>query len=206
MSSKQNDETIKVYNEDLESYIKGTPQEYQENHGPLLKWINATLSMLSKGGRILEIGSGTGREAHYISSKGFDITLSDGAQSFVSYLKSQGDDALLINAVDDPIPTGYEMIFANAVVSHFTPEDLQLVLKKIFDALPQGGLVAFSTKQGKGEKWVNEKFHEKRYIHLWTVDEIKKLVEDAGFSIIFIEHDIPGDLKSHTWINLTAKK
>lgn len=206
MSSKQNDETIKVYNDDLESYIEGTPQDYQENHRPLLRWINTTLQMIPPGSKILEIGSGTGREARYIASKGFDITLSDGAESFVKYLRKLSHKTIQLNVINDPIVEKYDMILANAVVSHFTPQDLQIVIKKIYNALNDDGIFAFSTKQGTGERWVNEKFHLKRYIHLWKPAEIKKIAEDAGFKVVFFEHDIPGDLQSHTWINISVQK
>lgn len=206
MSSKQNDETINVYNHDLDSYIKGTPQDYLENHRPLLRWLDSTLQKLPNHAKVLELGSGTGREARYIADKGFDITLSDGAHSFVTYLRGLGHKTLLLNILNDPIVDKYDMVLANAVVPHFTSDDLKVVLKKVHNSLNDGGIFAFSAKQGTGEKWVNEKFHLKRYIRLWEPDEIKTAVEAAGFTIIFFEHDIPGDLETHTWINLSAQK
>lgn len=206
MSSKQNDETIRVYNTSLDAYIKHTPHTYQENHLPLLHWINTTIGLLPKSAKILEIGSGIGREADYLIDQGFKVTLSDGAQSFVDYLNIMGKNACLLNILNDPILKKYDMVFANAVISHFTHSDFRMVLEKVKSALNPGGIFAFSTKQGEGEVWVNEKSHEKRYINLWSPDTLRNVVEDAGYKIVFFEADIPGDLPSHTWINLSAYK
>jgi len=201
-----NDITIRSYNAEVAGYIQHTPATYQQHHTPLLHWINTTLSFIKNDDRILEIGSGFGRDARYIRTKGYNITCTDGASAFVDYLKAREWDAELLNVLTDDIPPSYKMVFANAVIPHFTPEQFEIVLSKIINTLPKDGVFAFSVKQGRGEEWITEKFEAKRFIHYWDPHFLKKCIERVGAEIVFWEEGIPGDLPSHMWINLTLRK
>lgn len=205
-SSNPNDVTLASYNAEVEGYIKHTPAAYQNYHKPMLDWIDDSLSMLNKDDRILEIGSGQGRDAEYIRSKGYEITCSDGAPAFVAYLKTKGWDAKTLNVLKDEIPQGYKMIFANAVMPHFTPKQFDFILKKTLNALPSGGLFAFSIKQGHGEGWITEKFMAKRFIHYWNIKALKKSIERYNCKIVVWREGVAGDLPSHTWTDLTIRK
>jgi len=117
-----------------------------------------------------------------------------------------GWDAKLFNILKDNTPQGYKMIFANAVVPHFTPKQFELVLDKIWKALPVDGVFAFSVKQGVGDEWITEKFKAKRFIHYWNPKDLERCIEKFDYKIVFWEEGVPGDLPSHTWLNLTLQK
>jgi 2-polyprenyl-3-methyl-5-hydroxy-6-metoxy-1,4-benzoquinol methylase len=201
-----NDKTLDAYNEQMAHYISHTPSKHLKSHTPLLHWIDESLKLIPQSGDILEIGSGTGRDAQYIRSKGCKIICSDGAQSFVDYLKSMGEPAVTLNILKDDIPGLYDMVLANAVVPHFTTRDLKLTLVKVKEALKPNGVFAFSAKQGEGSSWVTEKFDTERYIHYWQPKTLCDLVTNLGYEVVFLEDNIPGDLPTHTWINLTIRK
>lgn len=201
-----NDKTLSVYDLRADDYIAKTPEKYRTNHIPLLRWLDYSASLIPNHGSILEIGSGSGREVGYLLHKGYYVTASDAVGGFVDYLKECGYNTLFLNILKDPIEKQYNMILANAVLPHFTEDDVRLTLKKVHDALLPNGIFAFSLKQGTGDKWVNEKFVEQRYIHFWSVEAIKKLVQDEGYEIVFFEDNIPGDITAHTWINVSIKK
>lgn len=203
-----NDATLKVYDQRIGEYLEHTPLTYSTRHDPLLRWLNFSLKLISKkDGVIFEIGSGHGRDANYIKQKGYNILCSDGAPSFVKYLNSKGQDAIIFNAIKDPLDKTYNLILANAVIPHFTPENLRHVLKKVHSSLVAGGVFAFSTKQGQGEEWINEKFELSRYVHFWSPDDLRHLLEECDFKIIFYEYNISGgDIPEHTWIHVVAQK
>jgi len=205
-SANPNDITLASYDAEVNGYIAHTPAAYQHHHAPLLRWLNSSLEMISKNDKILEVGSGFGRDANYIHSKGYDITCSDGSKAFVNFLNKNGWDAKQLNILKNNIPNGYKMILANAVIPHFTQKQFELILTKILAALPEGGLFAFSVKQGQGEDWITEKFSAKRFIHYWDLQSLKEYIERANCKIVFWEEGIPGDLPSHTWTNLTLMK
>jgi SAM-dependent methyltransferase len=202
-----NDETIEAYNHRLGWYLKHTPEWYNESHAPLLRWMDFSLEQISQDGMILEIGSGPGRDAKYMRDRGYKVLCSDASRAFVDYMNDNGcGPAIEFNAIKDPVEGKYALVFANAVVPHFTPDDLKEVLRKVREALQDGGLFAFSAKQGAGDKWVDEKLGEKRFVHHWQPDQLIYFIRTQGFEIIYKDQDIPGDLPTHTWTLLTLKK
>jgi SAM-dependent methyltransferase len=205
-TASPNDATLAAYNHDVSGYINNTPQDYGKEHQTLLLWIDMALSLLPKHEMILEIGSGTGRDATYIEEKGYKIMRSDGARSFVKLLQENGNTALDFNVLYDSIPKGYSMVFANAVFPHFTEVECKYIFKKIYDYLPKYGLFVFNAKQGKGYVWTEEKLKEKRYIHYWQPGELVDLLKEIGFEVAYFNHDTPGDLTSHTWTHLVLRK
>lgn len=201
-----NDKTIGVYDKEASAYISKTPPTHQHYHKSMLTWIDMALAHLS-GDKVLEVGSATLRDATYIRSKGFIVTTSDASTEFVRLLREQGEKPLLLNVLSDPIPTGYNLIFANAVAPHFTASDLSRFLKKAHGTLPPHGRIAFNLKAGTGEEWVNEKLTARRFIHYWQPDDVKHfLLTQNMFKIIFFETNAKGDLPTHHWINIVVEK
>lgn len=206
MEQAPNKATIVVYDLNAQEYIDKTPSQYQPHHRGMLEWINTGLSYLPKGGRILEVGSAITRDASYMRSKGYTVQLSDASKSLFKKLQEKGERPLLLNLLDDPIPAGYDMLFANAVAPHFTPADLKHALRKVNASLQPQQVFAFNVKRGEGEAWINEKFTQKRYSRYWQPNEVIQEVIDAGFSVVFMQKSAEGDSPSHRWINIVALK
>ena len=66
-----NEQTIKAYNKNVDSYLKGTPVTYGAPQEKLKSWIDTALSYVKPSGSILEIGSATPRDATYMKSAVF---------------------------------------------------------------------------------------------------------------------------------------
>lgn len=204
--SDSNKATIEAYNNEVDTYILRTPHEYQDYHKPMLDWINAALENL-EGVNVFEIGSATPRDATYMRSKGFTVQTSDVSERFVQALNQSGEKAILFDALEDDLPSGYSLVFANAVAPHFTPEDLKLFLAKMSSTLSEGQRLAFNLKIGDGESWINEKLINKRFIHYWQPEDIKQLLADyADLKVIFFDADVKGDLPNHLWVNMVLQK
>lgn len=197
--------TIDAYNNEAEKYINKTPHEHQDYHRPMLNWINAALDGL-KGTKVLEIGSATLRDASYIRKRGFDVQMSDASQKLVDFLKEKGETPLLLNILKDPLPKGFDLIFANAVAPHFTPADLTRFLNKITQSATPKSRLAFNLKTGTGDAWINEKFDNKRYVHYWQPVELEKLLSNYDLNVIFFDTNVIGDRPNHRWINIVVEK
>lgn len=201
-----NEMTLRAYDADISSYLKYTPAAYDISHHLLVKWINESIDRCPEGGRILEVGSGSGRDALYIQSRGYDITCSDAASGFINHLRTLPLKTLEFDLLNDEVPEGYSMIFANAVFPHFTKNETAEAIRKIYSALPKGGVFAFNVKQGSGSLWITEKFMHKRYMQFWKPGDIAQLAAKVGFKIVYKKTDLPGDLKTHTWTHLVLEK
>src|SRR5271157_2858245 len=125
MDEDTNKATLDAYENGLEQYNAAAVTAVS---GSLKDWIDTSLSMLSPGSHILEIGSAHGRDALYMESKGFKVDRTDAAHSFVEYMRQQGYQARLLNALGDDFGGPYDMVYANAVLLHFTVEQTKAVL------------------------------------------------------------------------------
>jgi hypothetical protein len=171
----------------------------------MLRWIDAALEDLS-GKSVLEIGSATPRDANYIRSHGMKVQTSDATSSLVEYLRTKGENALHLNILTDPLPEGYDLIFANAVAPHFTKKDILNFFDKLNRTLPVNARVAFNLKMGDSEEWINEKLHTRRFIHYWQPSDIETILKRYDFNVIFFETNASGDFPNHHWINIVLEK
>ncbi len=172
-----NDTTLRAYEKHVQEYRA-------EQLGDDLKgWIDQVLSLVPKVGAILELGSGDGRDAAYMKSHGYKIVATDAVQGFVDRLKQRGLEARRLNVLKDDFDGVYDLVFAQAVFLHFTPEQLQQILYKVYDCLKPGAVLAFSVKKGKGAQWSNDYLGSSRYYYFWESPALQQLVEEAGFTV-----------------------
>lgn len=179
----ENDETLKTYENHALKYVainKAVPV------GKYKAWIDQALAEIPQDGKILELGSGDGRDAAYIRSLGYKIRTTDAAESFIKLLRERGFDTQKLNVLTDDFGADYDMVFANAVFLHFTPRQLSIVLGKVKSSLKPGGVLAFSVKKGKGAHWSTMYLDAPRYFQFWESKELRTMVEAAGFTGITI--------------------
>jgi len=193
--------TLQSYQNKTQAYIDGTPAA----DDVLKVWIDECLELLPKNAKIFEIGSGFGRDAEYITQKGFDIECSDAVPNFVSLLRTKGYTARTLNVLTDDIDGSYDMVFADAVLLHFTPEEAAIATKKIHAALTDDGIFALRVKRGDGPTWTDAKLGEPRYFYLWQPEDLRQLLHSCGFEWL-------GFSENHTshnnadWIGVIARK
>ncbi|MCL1876981.1 class I SAM-dependent methyltransferase [Candidatus Saccharibacteria bacterium] len=206
--SRENDETIAVYNSDVKRYVERFfSKDNDDNHRFVEGIIGRSLKNFPKDIAMFEIGAGPGEYAEYIESLGFKIEITDVADSFVEYLKSRGHVATKFNLITDDFAKKYDFILAIAVLLHLTKPEVIAAVKKIYGALNWGGVFVFSIKTGDGEEFVDNGLGAKRYFNYYQSDEILKVAHDAGFSIIETNRDNevePG--KAHFYVAVRKEK
>lgn len=173
--------------------------------GSVKSWLDAALAMLSANALILELGSAHGRDATYIASKGFTIEPTDAVQAFVDYMRQHDQDARLLNALTDDYGGPYDMVYANAVLLHFTPEQVVQVLARIRTALRPSGIFVFSVKVGEGMAWSDAKLKSPRFFTYWHEKPLKELLVSAGFEIAFWEEGQTGH-DNGNWYHVIARR
>lgn len=198
-----NDQTITAYDKSIKRYVESTPQKVD---GHIKIWLDKCLSQIDKTAKILEVGVGHGKDSDYIESKGFSVERTDASEGFLDYQKQLGRKARKLNVLTDEINDSYDMILADAVLLHFNKDEIRSVLAKVFSALKNNGIFAFSLKEGEGEEVTDRKLGHMRYFHFWKKAEIHELLKETGFIGIDIEEandyrpDRPG------WLHVITKK
>jgi len=181
--SETNSTTLLAYEQRAQAYIDGTSHEL----APATRdWIDAAIHGLPNDARILEIGSGFGRDAAYVIASGYRVECSDAAESFVRQLQSRGFAARKLNLLTHAIGGGYDLILGNAVLLHFTSAEFSFALEKLRTALADGGRLAISLKNGEGEEWSVSKIGAPRFFHYWRALSLRQALEAANFHDISI--------------------
>ena len=99
---------------------------------------------------LLEIGCGSGRDAAFLCTKGFEVTATDGSEAMLreaARLHPENADHLQFLRLPGNIPSRDGMldgVYTIAVLMHFTQPDIASILKEIYRVLKPGGRLFFS--------------------------------------------------------------
>lgn len=109
------------------------------------------VACMPAGGSVLEVGSGTGRDADFVESLGASVRRTDATQAFLDLQAERGRQGALLNVVTDPLGGPFDAILAMAVLIHVDRAQIAPVLRKVFDALAPGAVFLAGMRIGEGE-------------------------------------------------------
>jgi len=109
------------------------------------------VACMPAGGLVLEVGSGTGRDADFVESLGAIVRRTDATQAFLDLQAERGKQGALLNVVTDALGGPFDAILAMAVLIHVDRVQIAPVLRKVFDALAPGGVFLAGMRIGQGE-------------------------------------------------------
>lgn len=91
--------TLASYERGVQRFVDKTPPVIADDSS-LGQWIQFFLSQLQKEDEILEIGTGTGKDADYMESHGYHVTRSDAVDGFIEMNRQRGKDIIKLNVLD----------------------------------------------------------------------------------------------------------
>lgn len=190
--------TLESYQKHWKEYVDGTSKVVT---GIQKQWLNEFNSKVVAGASILEIGSGPGRDADYFEAQGRHIYRTDVVEAFISFQQSLGHKIHLYDVLAGPNANTFYGVLAAAVFIHFDKDQFQIALKNVRDTLRTNGYFGLSLKIGDGYIYTEEKVGSPRFFQYWSVEAVRKALEDGGFIIAseFISEE-------HTWVHFIAQK
>lgn len=161
-----------------------------------------------KGQQVLDVGFGSGRDTLYFAEHGLEPYSIEMALSFIDSLHGitsaqlfQMDARQLAFAEDT-----FDGIWCCAVLLHLPREQIAQTLIGFRRVLKSSGVLYLSMKEGEGSEWIQEgNIGLPRYFSYYTSDELRQLIEAAGFSI-FYDQVKPHQEGRRTWISFYARK
>jgi SAM-dependent methyltransferase len=189
-----NEVTLAAYEQASEKFRDSIPTE------PNNLLIDLLAERLPPGGRVLELGSGTGKDALELETRGYVVRRTDATQAFVEMMRSDGYAADRLNAITDDFGGPYDAVYASAVFLHFDRAQLDGVLRKAVRAAP---VLAFATREGKGEEWSNRHLDLPRHFVLWQEEPLRDLLAATGWSVERLERS---DSRIGTWFQVLAAR
>jgi hypothetical protein len=151
---------------------------------------------LRPGARVLEIGSGSGRDARAMELAGLSVRRTDITPAFVHLLRDAGYDADVVDPLVDDLSdpgapgTPYAGVWANASLLHVDREDLPRVLSRLADATEVGGPMFVALKEGDGAGWsVHGNVTAPRFFTYWREEPLRSALAGAGWRVRGVERD-----------------
>ena len=200
--------TVESYDASAAAYRDGTadlPAQVRES-------VAAFAAAVPDGARVLEIGSGSGRDARALEGAGLSVRRTDITRGFVELMLSEGYDADVLDPLtddlDDPVRPGtpYDAVWANASLLHVSRADLPTVLRRLGDATVAGGVLRFSVKEGDGEAWsTHGRVAGARHFTYWREEPLRAVVAGAGW---VIDEVVPydGADTGEPWLDVRARR
>ena len=137
--------------------------------------------------RVLELGSGTGDGARDLTARGLTVQPSDATRAFLEMMRADGLDPIELNALTDDLGGPWDAVVAFAVFLHFSPYELAGVLARARHGIRDGGVLAFTVKEGDGAGWSDHKLGVARHVTYWRPEPLRQAVEAQGWQVASIE-------------------
>jgi SAM-dependent methyltransferase len=198
--------TVESYDASAAAFRDGTARETIDE--PIVDYAAA----VGPGARILEIGSGGGRDARALETIGLSVRRTDVSPGFVDLMRADGyaADVLdpLTDDLDDPDRPGtpYDGVWANACLLHVDRGDLPTVLRRLAEATRPGGLLRFTVKEGDGERWsTHGHVAGPRRFTFWRAEPLASVVQDSGWDVETVR-PYEGFQSDQTWLEVRARR
>jgi SAM-dependent methyltransferase len=196
-------ETVRAYDLDAAAYARASPAMPDSVRADIEDFVER----IGAGGRVLEIGSGGGRDALLMEELGLRVRRTDITPGFVALLREQGFDADLLDPLVDDLPTAegpYDGVWANASLLHVRRVDLPTVLARLARVTRVGGLLRMSLKEGDGEGWsTHGSVRNRRHFTYWRATDVERLVANSGWTGVAVRSGIAGK-RRESWLEVSA--
>ena len=200
--------TVEAYDADAAAYRDATASMPE----PMRRAVGRFGDALPAQARVLEIGSGGGRDARALEEAGLSVRRTDVSAAFVELVRSEGHDADVVDPLCDDLAdparpgTPYDAVWANAALLHVVRADLPAVLRRLAEVTVEGGLLRFSVKEGDGESWsVHGHVAGRRHFTFWREDPLRAAVADAGWVVEdVVTAESPED--GERWLEVWARR
>ncbi|MFN8483496.1 MAG: class I SAM-dependent methyltransferase [Anaerolineae bacterium] len=164
-------------------------------------------ALLPRGGRVLDLGAGSGWAARRMAADGFRAVALERSAGRVA--RARGDGALAFVLGDMrtlPFEAAvFDGVWACASLLHLSRREMPAALGGIRRLLREGGTLYVSMKAGEGEGWQSRGHDAARFFAYYGGDELDALLAEAGFQRVdgWTSPASPWD-PTHPWLSRFA--
>ena len=176
----------------LETY-DATAKQWSQRHATVGFWKDEMeiFKKLLPSGKILEIGSGSGRDAKELIALGYEYVGTDISTGLIEVAKRENPSATFLAQIvydlDFPEGTQFDGFWASAVLLHIPKAKIDQALQRIRKFVRNGGIGFISLKQGEGEELeerVVDGSEDKRFFAYYSEEGFKKILLKDNFEVL----------------------
>ncbi len=196
--------TVASYEAAAEAYAAGQPPMSDD----VLAAIDQFVSLLPAEPRVLEIGSGAGRDALALEERGVSVRRTDITPAFVRMLREAGHDAAVADPLTDDLTdperdAPYDGVWASASLLHVRREDLPQVLANLASVTAVGGALHLAVKEGDGARFsVHGNVAGPRHFTFWREPGLRAVLTAAGWEAGSVARNL--GQRDETWLDVIA--
>ena len=192
--------TLDYYNKNSEEYFNSTLNVDMTNT------YKEFLKLVPEGGKILDLGCGSGRDSMNFMKLGYEVIAVDGAKKLAKRASVLLGKEVIVSTFEElELKEKFHGIWACASLLHIKREDLKIVLNNLYNNLDDKGVFYMSFKYGEKE-YVDDK---NRYFNCFTDESIISFInENTKYNILglYITEDKLGRVNEVKWLNLICNK
>ena len=186
--------SINYYDENSRAFVVDTAQvDMGQLYEPFL-------SCVPEGGRILDLGCGSGRDTKYFMDQSYDVVAIDASEKMVEATKRLADANVLQLRFDQMnFENEFDGIWACASLLHVPETALKNVLELCLQALRSTGVIYASFKYGNAQR-----FERGRLFTDFNEEKLSGLVATLRSNLKlshWVTQDTRPDRNNEKWIN-----
>lgn len=191
--------TLDYYEKNAKAFAAGTVNVcFREIQDLFLEYV-------PEGGRILDFGCGSGRDAKYFLGRGYRVEAVDGSGELCRIAgEYTGIPVKQMQSYELDCVGAYDGIWACASILHVAKRELPDILRKMADAVKDGGVLYASFKYGEFEG-----ARDGRYFTCFTEEGFRRVAEAIPELTVekqWITDDAREERREEPWLNLILRK
>ena len=199
------DKNIQSYNDTVEEYYQNT----KNLEAVEVNIRNEFLSQLPKGGLILDLACGPGRDIQEFIKRGFQAQGIDASPKMIEKAKEIAPYATyqIMDMRDLNLPKEkYDGIWYNGGLLVIEKKHAPKIIQDLYKTLKPDGILYLSVKQGEGEGYsLDKRYNKEKYFAYYNKQELQNLLKT--FEIIeTFETTLEGNYHQHPWIQFLCRK
>ena len=156
-------------------------------------------------GKILDIGSGPGRDGLILKEKGLEIICLDASESMVKISTEKGLESVVGDLLDIPFSDeSFDGVWAYTSLLHISKNNINKAFVEIRRIMKNNGILGLGLIEGNTEEYKQSSgVSMPRLFSLYSKNEIEDVLKKYGFEILYFEAFKP---RGNNYLNFIAKK
>jgi ubiquinone/menaquinone biosynthesis C-methylase UbiE len=156
-------------------------------------------------GKVLDIGSGPGRDGMILKNAGLDVMCLDASQSMIDLSTKRGLTSVLGDFLHLPFQEkSFDGVWAYTSLLHCPKKDFKNAILEVRKVLKEGGYFGLGLIEGDEELYKeNMGKGNLRLFSYFKKEEVEDILREEGFELVYFEIFKPG---SRNYLNFIFRK